>query len=192
MNRGHPGRRLRNFLVDRDYQLRYALQMVVVSTVLTAALGVFIYRFNAEASRVVDMRAMDPSDEMAQALQQQFAHGERMLVLGLVAFAVLLAMVLAAWQIVTTHKVAGPLYYIAHQVKRIRDGYLGRLHPLRKGDMLHGFFEDFRLMHATLRQRAENEAMLFARLAEEADKAGQAGIAEELRKLQSQRESSLQ
>ena len=37
MNRGHPGRRVKNFLIDRHYQLRYAVQMVIVSTGLTAA-----------------------------------------------------------------------------------------------------------------------------------------------------------
>ena len=192
MKRAHPGRKFRNFLIDREYQLRYAMQMVLVSGGLTAGLGFLVYHFNAEASRVVGVRAMDPTDETAIALQQQFAHSGRMLVLALGAFGVLLALALAGWQIVTTHKVAGPLFYISHQVKRIREGYLGRLHPLRKSDMLHGFFENFREMHASLRQRAEQEAELFARLAEEADKAGQGALADELRKLQKQRESSLQ
>jgi hypothetical protein len=192
MSQRHPGRRIRNFLVDREYQLHYALHMVAVSAGLTALLGFWIYKFNAEASRLVNLRALDPTDETAQFLVHEYATQGRLLLVVLVAFGVLLSMVLAAWQIVTTHKVAGPLYYIAHQVKRIRDGYLGTLHPLRKGDLLHGFFENFREMHQALRERTAREAELFARLAVEAEQAGQGKIADQLRVLQRQREDSLQ
>jgi hypothetical protein len=187
----HPGRRIVNFLIYREFQFHYVLQMVAVSAVLTTGLGWLVYHFNAEASRVVGLRALDPTDETAQFLRSEFERGARLLVWALVGFGVLLSIVLAGWQIVTTHKVAGPLYYISHQVKRIRDGYLGTLHPLRKGDMLHAFFEDFREMHGALRKRAEEEVTLFERLARTAEEGGQLPLAEELRRLRRQREESL-
>lgn len=191
MRRGHPGRRLGNFLLDAKLQLHYAAQMVIVSALLTAGLGFLVLHFQGEASRVVNLRAFDPTDETAQFLQAEFARSGRMLVAALLGFGVLLSLALAAWQIVTTHKIAGPLYYIGHQARRIRDGKLGTLHPLRKGDMLHTFFEEFRAMHAALRERAGREAELFARLAGDAEKAGQAHVAVELRALQREREESL-
>jgi len=187
----HPNRRIKNFLLDREYQFRYVAQMVAVSAGLTGGLGWLVYHFNAEASRVVGLRAMDPTDDVAQMLHQQFSRSDHLLLAALVAFGVLLTAVLAAWQVVTTHKVAGPLYYISYQVKRIGDGYLGTLHPLRKGDMLHGFFETFREMHESLRKRARAEATQFERLAVRAEQAGLADVAEELRALQKQREESL-
>jgi hypothetical protein len=188
----HPNRKLRNFLLDREYQFRYVGQMVAVSAGLTAGLGWLVYHFNAEASRVVGLRALDPTDEMAQSLHEQFSRSDHLLLAALIIFGVLLTAVLAAWQVVTTHKVAGPLYYISYQVKRIGDGYLGSLHPLRKGDMLHGFFETFREMHESLRKRARAEAAQFERLAVRADEAGLKELADELRVLQKQREESLQ
>src|SRR5437762_12417711 len=109
MKRAHPGRRIRNFFLDAKLQLRYAGQMVAVRALLTGGLGWLVLRFQSEASRVVSLRALDPGDETAQVLQAEFARSERMLVVALVVFGVVLSSVLAVWQIVTTHKIAGPL-----------------------------------------------------------------------------------
>lgn len=184
-------RKARNFLIYREHQFRYAGQMALVSALLTGALGWMIYHLNAEASRVVDLRAMDPGDAEGQALKEAFARASLHLVFGLIGFGVLLSAVLAVWQIVNTHKVAGPLYYIAHQTRRIRDGFLGPLHPLRKGDMLHEFFEDFRAMHEALRERARVEAEALERLAISVEKSGQSEVAAELRAMKRAREESL-
>ena len=184
-------RKVKNFLIFGEFQFYYAFYMALVSAGLTSALGWLVYHFNKEASRVVDVRAFDPSDVEAQALAETFHRSERNLLIGLIVFGVVLAGVLAILQIVTTHKVSGPLYYIAHQTKRIRDGFLGTLHPLRKGDMLHGFFETFREMHAAMRERARAEQEQFTRLADQAEGTGQKPLAEELRALAKQREESL-
>ena len=191
MTSKHPGRRVRNYLINREYQFRFVGQMVAVALTLTALLGYMIHRFNQEASRIVDVRALDPTDVEAKAIREALQKSEVRLLAGLVAFAVVLAVLLAAWQIVHTHRVAGPLYYISHQIKRIRDGYLGKLHGLRKDDLLHGFFETFREMHDAMRSRAQAEAEQFARLAERAEAAGQAEVGAELRALQKAREDSL-
>lgn len=188
---GRSRRKIRNFLIYGEYQLHYAAQMVLVSVALTVGLGGLVYHENRVASRVVDLRALDPSDVEAQVLSSAFHRSDHRLLIGLVAFGVVLSLVLAAWQIVTTHRVAGPLYYIAHQTRRIRDGFLGSLHPLRKGDMLHGFFETFREMQEAMRERAKQEAEQFAGLAEQAEKAGLEAMAAELRGLSKQRQDSL-
>ncbi len=184
-------RRIRNFLIYREHQVRYAAQMAAVSAVLTAGLGAMIWRLDAEASRVVDLRAMDPGDGEAQALKAAFARGSWQLTVGLIGFGVVLTAVLAAWQIVTTHKVAGPLYFVAQQMRRVRDGFLGQLRPLRDGDLLHEFFASFREMHESLRERARREAATFARLADRVETAGLASEAAELRALAKEREASL-
>ena len=184
-------RKVGNFLIYRQHQFRYAGQMALVSALLTSGLGFMIYRFNAEASRVVDLRALDPSDSDAQALKEAYQRGSWHLLVGLIGFGIVLSVVLASWQIVTTHKIAGPLYYIAHQTRRVRDGFLGPLHPLRKGDMLHEFFEDFRAMHEALRERARSESETFERIAATVGKAGQNEAAAELRELKRARDESL-
>jgi hypothetical protein len=184
-------RKLRNYLIFGEYQLHYAGYMALVSAVLTGGLGWLVYHFQKVAARVVDVRALDPTDVEAQVLSAAFHRSDRHLLIGLIIFGVLLAAVLFAWQIVTTNRVAGPLYYIAHQTRRMRAGYLGTLHPLRKSDMLHGFFETFRKMHDAMRERARREADQFTRLAELAAKAGQTEVEAELRMLAQQRLESL-
>lgn len=188
---GRSQRKIRNFLIFDEFQLRYAVHMAVVSAALTAGLGGLVYHFSRVASRVVDLRALDPADIEAQALSAAFHQSERHLLMGLVLFGVVLTLVLAGWQLITTHRVAGPLYYIAHQIKRMRDGFLEVLHPLRKGDMLHGFFETFREMQEAMRDRARREAEQFSGFAEQAEKAGLAQLATELRALSCQRLDSL-
>lgn len=188
---GRSRRKIRNYLIFGEYQLHYAGQMVLVSAALTAGLGWLVYHETRIASRVVDLRALDPSDVEAQVLSAAFHRSDHRLLIGLVIFGVVLALVLGAWQVVTTHRVAGPLYYIAYQTRHIRDGFLGPLHPLRKGDMLRGFFETFREMQEAMRARARKEAEQFAGLAAQAEDAGLDKIAAELRALSKQRQDSL-
>lgn len=188
---GRSRRKLRNYLIFGEYQLHYAGQMALVSAGLTAGLGWLVYHYNDVASSVVDVRTLDPTDAEAQALAAAIHRGGSHLLIGLIAFGIILPLVLAGWQIVTTHRVAGPLYYIAHQIKRMRDGFLGVLHPLRKGDMLHGFFETFREMHDAMRERARKEAEQLIQLADKVEKGEQTEVAAELRALAQQRLDSL-
>jgi hypothetical protein len=184
-------RKIRNYLVYGEYQLHYAGYMALVAAGLTAGLGALVLYFNKLSSAIIDVRALDPTDGEAQALAFALHRNERNLLIGLIVFGVIVAGVLAVWQIVTTHRVAGPLYYIAHQTKRMRDGFLGKLHPLRKKDMLHGFFENFREMHEAMRTRAGKEAEEFKQLADQADKGGLFELGASLRELAKRREASL-
>jgi hypothetical protein len=191
MNRGRARRKFRNYLIFGEYQLHYAGYMALVSAVLTTGLGWLVYHFNKVAARVVDVRALDPTDGEAQVLSAAFHRSDRHLLIGLILFGVVLTAVLFAWQIITTNRVAGPLYYISYQIRRMQAGFLGTLHPLRKTDMLHGFFEIFRKMHDAMRERARREAEQFTRLAELADQGGQSEVAAELRLLAQQRLDTL-
>jgi hypothetical protein len=142
---------------------------------------------------VVYLRTLDPTDEAARGLAEQLAHQDRVLLFVLVGFGVLLAVSLAAWQIVTTHRVAGPLFYVSKQMDRIREGQLGAsLHPLRKGDLLQDFFEGFREMHEALRGRAMRDAAALERLASRLDGAGQAEVAGELRAMAAEQRRAIE
>jgi hypothetical protein len=191
-NRGRAKRKFRNYLIFGEFQLHYAVYMALVSAILTTGLGWLVYHFNRVATRVVDVRALDPTDVEAQVLAAAMRRSDRYLLIGLIIFGVVLTAVLFMWQIATTNRVAGPLYYIAHQIKRMQAGFLGTLHPLRKSDMLHQFFEIFRKFHDTQRERARREADQFNRLAELAHKGGLPDVAAELRLLAQQRTESLE
>jgi nitrogen fixation/metabolism regulation signal transduction histidine kinase len=181
-------RSLRNYLLNSSYQLRFTGVIVVISAILTGGLGYLVLHNAHEASRVVQVRAMDPTDELAQQLVAQFAHGDRMLMITLIAFGFILSVVLAAYGIVLTHKVAGPLFKIALHLDKIRDGKLGVVYNLRKGDQLVDFFDHFKGAHDALRARAEEDIALY-------DKAiaavGAGPVAEELKAAKQRKQDSL-
>jgi hypothetical protein len=181
-------RSIRNYLLDSAYQLRFTAVIVVISTVLTGGLGAFVMHKAHEASRVVEVRALDPTDPIAHELVKQFEQNDRILLVGLVAFGLLLTVVLAAYGIVLTHKVAGPLFKVANYLDKIRDGKLGVVYNLRKGDQLVDFFEHFKGAHDALRASTQADIALL-------DKAiaavGSGALADELQKARARKEESL-
>ena len=181
-------RSLRNYLLNSGYQLRFTAVIVVIAAILTGGLGYFVMSKAREASRLVSVRAMDPTDELAQQLSQQFAHNDRILLIILIAFGFILSLVLAAYGIVLTHKVAGPLFKVTNHLDKIRDGKLGTVYNLRKGDQLVDFFEHFKSAHDALRARTEEDIAL---LEKAIAAVGQGALAEELRAARDRKQESL-
>jgi len=181
-------RSLRNYLLNSSYQLRFTGVIVVISAILTGGLGYLVLHNAHEASRVVQVRAMDPTDELAQQLVAQFAHGDRMLMITLIAFGFILSVVLAGYGIVLTHKVAGPLFKMTIHLDKIRDGKLGIVYNLRKGDQLVDFFEHFKSAHDALRHRTEEDIAL---LDKAIAAAGAGPLADELKAAKARKEESL-
>jgi len=152
-------RRLRNYLLNRNYQLRYTLIMVVISSLLTAGLGYVWYQQMRVTSRTIEVKALASlSDEDVQAIKDDMASQDRLRLLVLVGFGLVFAFVVAGYSIILTHKVAGPLYKITLYMNQVRDGKLGPVYDLRKGDHLQDFFDSFKQMHTALRKQAESEA----------------------------------
>jgi nitrogen fixation/metabolism regulation signal transduction histidine kinase len=187
MPQGHR-RSLRNYLLNMGLQLRFTAIIVALAAVLTGGLGYFVMSKAHEASRLVSVRAMDPTDELAQELVKQFATNDRILMAILVSFGFVLSLVLAAYGIVLTHKVAGPLFKVTGYLDKIRDGKLGVVYNLRKGDQLVEFFEHFKNAHDALRARTEEDIALI-------DKAiavvGADPVGDELRAARARKEESL-
>jgi hypothetical protein len=181
-------RRLKNYLLNIRYQLRFTLTIVGISAALTGGLGYVVMSKAHEASRVVEVRAMDPEDALARELVQQFARNDRVMTLALIAFGLLLAVVLTAYGIVLTHKVAGPLFKVTLYLDKIREGKLGTVYNLRKGDQLVDFFEHFKSAHDALRSRTEADVALLDRAIAQL---GNSPLADELRAAKTKKEESL-
>jgi hypothetical protein len=181
-------RHLRNYLLNKGLQLRFTLIIVAISATLTGGLGWVVMTKAHEASRVVQVRAMDPTDEMAQQLVAQFAHNDKVMLAVLIAFGVILSVVLSAYGIVLTHKIAGPLFKVTLYLDKMRDGKLGQVYNLRKGDELVEFFEHFKAAHDSVRARTEADIVLL-------DKAiaglGTGGLADELKSARDKKAESL-
>jgi nitrate/nitrite-specific signal transduction histidine kinase len=186
---GRPYQRsLKNYLLNRGLQLRFTLIIVAISATLTGGLGWVVMSKAHEASRVVHVRAMDPTDELAQQLEAQFAHNDKVMLAVLIAFGLLLSVVLSAYGIVLTHKIAGPLHKVTLYLDKMRDGKLGQVYNLRKGDELVEFFEHFKAAHDALRTRTEADIAL---LDKAAAAVGGGALADELKALRDKKSESL-
>lgn len=151
-------RRIRNYLLDSKLQLRYTLIMVLISSALTGVLGYIWYRQMRETSKTVEVKALiSLTEHEIQQLQDEMKSQDRLRLGVLVGFGVIFALVVAAYGIILTHKVAGPLFKITRYMTEIKDGRIGPIYDLRRGDQLRDFYAVFKEMHISLRQDVEQD-----------------------------------
>ncbi|HSS00510.1 MAG TPA: hypothetical protein VLM79_25805 [Kofleriaceae bacterium] len=161
-NRHH--RKLSNYLLDKKLQLRYVTLVAMLSAVIAGALGYMIYDQRRTASESIerDLQALTQADASHQEFQDQVASGlesdDQALVYKMIAVGFGLVVILSAYLVIMTHKVAGPLFKVSMYFDHMAEGRLGAVTPLRRGDMLQDFFGDFKAMHESLRTRAQADA----------------------------------
>ncbi|HMG52955.1 MAG TPA: hypothetical protein VK601_05730, partial [Kofleriaceae bacterium] len=162
-------RKLSNYMLDKNLQLRYVLLVSILSAVIAGALGYMIYDQRRTASESIerDLRSLTRADASHQEFQEQVASGlesdDQLLVYKMVAVGLGLVVILSAYLVIMTHKVAGPLFKVSMYFDRMTDGRLGPVTPLRRGDMLQDFFADFKSMHESLRARTQGDVAVMER-----------------------------
>jgi hypothetical protein len=153
-------RKLSNYMLDKNLQLRYVLFVTILSAVIAGALGYMIYDQRRTASESIerDLRSLTRADASHQEFQEQVASGlesdDQLLVYKMVVVGFGLVVILSAYLVIMTHKVAGPLFKVSMYFERMAEGRLGNVTPLRRGDMLQDFFGDFKAMHESVREHA--------------------------------------
>ena len=168
-NRHH--RKLSNYLLDKKLQLRYVVLVAMLSAVIAGALGYMIYDQRRTASESIerDLQALTQADASHQEFQEQVASGlesdDQLLVGKMIAVGLGLVIILSAYLVIMTHKVAGPLFKVSHYFDHMAEGRLGVVTPLRRGDMLQDFFGNFKAMHESLRARTEGDVQTMERAA---------------------------
>jgi len=159
-------RKLSNYLLDKKLQLRYVLMVTILSGVIAGSLGYLIYqqRHIASASIEQDIAALTKDDDFQKQVAGELESTDRVLVYKMAGFGIGLVLILSAYLVIMTHKVAGPLYKVSMYFDRMADGRLGVVTALRKGDMLQDFYTAFRESHDAMRARltADHEAMIAA------------------------------
>lgn len=170
--RGRRHRKIANYLLDKRLQLRYVLVVTVVSALIAGTLGYMIYRQEHQASGQLsaDMSAQfsDEGDAFAEDLDTR----DRSLVFEMVAIGLGLTVILSGYLVVMTHKVAGPLYKVGIYFDQMAGGRLGPITPLRRGDLLQDFYQQFRESHEATRHRLRDDNEALARFAEAWSEAG--------------------
>ena len=171
---GPPKRRLRNFLLNPRFQLKYTGMVVAVTVVVAGVLGYLAYRHSTDLTAAVtaaDMiNAMTP--EAQQLLIEESEAQDRRILWSIIGGIVLLAVALGLTGIVVTHKVVGPSFKLKRLIRDVSVGKLKLEGRLRKGDELQDVFLAFEEMITNLRERQATE---IARLDEAIAKAREAG-----------------
>jgi hypothetical protein len=124
----------RAFLVDRGFQLKYALMMAGAGALVALIFGLWLHQAHAQA---LEVAGLDP------ALRAELARGDRQLLVAFAAIAALLALALGLLGVVMTHRVAGPVFVMGHYVSVLARGAFPRMRTLRKTDELRSFFQVF-------------------------------------------------
>ena len=161
MTRGQSGgarnRKLSNFLLDKELQLRYVLFVTVLSGLIVGALGYMIYVQRNTGSEQLSDLLSEFGNSLDDIANRHYAE-DRMMVYKMIAIGVGLVVILSAYLVIMTHKVAGPLFKVTLYFDKMAEGKLGRVTPLRQGDMLQDFYQSFSDMHNAVRTRAVADA----------------------------------
>lgn len=124
----------RVFLVDRTFQLKYALLMAGAGALVAIIFGLWLHQAHAQ---VIEIAGLDP------ALREELARGDRQLLTAFGGIAALLALALGLMGVVMTHRIAGPVAVMGHYVQVLARGAFPRMRTLRKTDELRTFFQVF-------------------------------------------------
>jgi len=157
---GPPKRRLRNYLLDARFQLKYTLMVVAVTVVVASILGFFAYRYSTGMTESLNAQMLAQPDldpALVHDLQRAADEEDMRVLIYIVSGILFLAVVLGLTGIVVTHKLVGPAYKLKRLFGEISDGHLRVVGKLRKGDELQDVFEAFERMVSTLRKRQEDE-----------------------------------
>lgn len=151
-----PKRRLRNYLLDPGFQLKYTGYVVGVTLVVATVLGYIAYQQSHAQTEMLTVN-MAMAGETADFIERTAQEADNALLLQIVAGILILAFSLGITGILVTHKVVGPAYKMKSLFRDVKDGHLRIRGRLRKGDELQDVFEEFEAMIETLRKKQRDE-----------------------------------
>jgi len=133
-------------IVDARFQWKYTLVITALGVGITAIMGGFLYRAHVDNTRLLDL-------DGSPALQQEVMRGDQIFLLYLVIFVLVMAVALALWGLVVTHRISGPVHILSRYLGELADGHYPDLRPLRKRDELRGFYFALEDAVSMLRER---------------------------------------
>lgn len=153
-------RKVKNYLLDRRFQLKYTGMVLVVTLAVAGILGYFAYDFSkgqteAFTAQLAAQPDLDP--ETASDLEQFAKQEDRKVRNAILIGVALMTLALGFTGIVVTHRVVGPAYRMRRLFEHVGEGRLEVVTGIRKGDELQELFHSFAEMVESLRgQRAED------------------------------------
>lgn len=157
---GAPKRRLRNYLLDRRFQLKYTAMVCAVTLCVASILGALAYHESKGQTAALQIQlTMQPDlDPRVAAELESFGRDrDREILIAILLGISALTIALGITGIIITHKVVGPAYKLRMLFGTLAQGHLRVGGNLRKGDELKDVFAAFNDMVGQLRQRREHE-----------------------------------
>lgn len=141
----------RRYLVDRGFQLKYALLMAAAGLVVAAVFGLWLHQVHAQATAL-----LSPDPEVRALVEKS----DRLLLAAFAGIALLLAAALGLLGVVITHRVAGPVFVMGHYLSVLAEGRFPRMRTLRRSDELKAFFRTFIQSVELMKVREARHAMV--------------------------------
>jgi methyl-accepting chemotaxis protein len=129
-----PAHHRRTYLVDRGFQLRYALLLAGAGAVLALFCGLWLHQAHVQATELL------PLDVTTRDL---VARTDRELLGALLGITGLMALALGVLGVIITHRVAGPVLVLGRYLQAFGQGRYPRVRALRRGDELKRLFGVF-------------------------------------------------
>jgi HAMP domain-containing protein len=152
-------RRMRNYLLDRRFQLKYTGMVLLVTVSVASGLGYVAYRFSkgqTEALTAHIAAQPDLGEGTASDLEEFAQQEDRKIRNAIVIGVLLLTLAMGITGIMVTHRVVGPAYRMKRLFEHVGEGRFEVTTGIRKGDELQELFHSFARMVESLRdQRAE-------------------------------------
>lgn len=158
--RQKPKRHLRNLLLDKRFQLRWVLRVVIATSIIMTVMGFFLYRTVEHATdQMLAQQLADPmlTKEGFEAFVKQADYDKSITIFTIAAGLFSLVLLLGGLTIVYTHKIAGPIYKMRKLFATIDGKNLQLWGKLRNDDELQEVFVDFDDMLRRLRESRQDD-----------------------------------
>lgn len=162
-SRAPAKRKIRNYLIDRHFQLRWMFRVIVVISAIVAVMGYFLYQTVADATDQMlaqKMADVELTEDSIVAFQSQAENDKKVTIYTLFISLCSLVAFISLTTIALTHKVAGPIYKMRKIFSTISGDNLRLWERLRKGDELKGAFDDLDDMLRRLRESRREDLKL--------------------------------
>ncbi len=191
-NGAPPKRRLRNYLLDARFQLKYTGMVVVVTLLVASVLGWVAYRASHEQTEMLTIN-LTMQGETAEFIEQTAREADQKLLLYIIGGIAALVLSLGVTGIVVTHRVVGPAFKMKSLFRYVADGHLKLYGRLREGDELQDVFAEFERMIERLRANQRDEiTRLEAVIASAKDASAPQSVLDSLDELRGRMEKELE
>jgi methyl-accepting chemotaxis protein len=178
--RTHPPRKLRNYLLEPKFQLKYTGMVVSVTLVVAAVLGYQAYKYSTGQTELLNIEKMEAATMSGAVADARFIadlegyarEADRKVALAIMGGIGVLALALGLTGIVVTHRLVGPAYRLRQLLRQVSAGSLQPAGSLRKHDELQEVFVAFQEMVKNLRGAREQDLAALDEALERAKAAG--------------------